>query len=257
MSATAGLPTVLEPPATAASGRRAAGPLLAVGAAVAVLAIAGGVRLWQGDRIAGRMESGKVSPFSLKDLPKQIGPWRATDDPGLDPLIARAAGSTDSINRVYVDDRTGVQLAVLVLYGPAMAMHIHAPEKCYPAAGYVQALPTSQRSLDYPERDGSPGKAKLRTLVYAKGDGPAAERKQVTYTWGCEGRWTTELPNVKSFHRIPGMFKVHIDRRSAPGESAEGDVPTESFLQGLLPEIDARVQAAAKATTPPTATTAR
>ena len=257
MSAIVGPSPVLEPSAAAAPQPRPARRFLMVGAAVAVLAVAGGVRTWQGNQVASRMESGKLSPFPLKDLPKVIGPWRMTDDPGLDPLIARSAGSTDSISRTYADDRTGVRLAVLVLYGPAMGMQIHKPEKCYPVNGYIQALPMSQRPLDYPGRDGSRGKAEVRTLVYAKGEGPAAERKQVTYTWGCLGRWSSELPATKAFHRIPGMFKVHIDRQSAPGESGDADAPAEAFLRELLPEIDARIRTAAKTPAATTAVTAR
>ena len=255
MSATVEPFAVLEDTPPAALPGRGVRRWLAPVAAVAVLAVAGGIRFWQQGQLSGFMASGQVSPFPLKDLPKTIGHWRQISDTGLDPAIARGAGSTDAVNRTYIDDQTGVRLSVLVLYGRAMHMQFHKPEACYPASGYTLASPPSQHPVEYQSHDGQPRHAEVRTLVFAKGEGPAAVRSQVTYAWGRQGHWSTELPNVKAFHRIPGMFKVHIDRMSFPGESGEIDTPAEQFLKDLLPEIDARAKAAT--TQAATATAAR
>ena len=50
----------------------------------------------------------------------------------MDPAIARATGSTDSIFRSYQHRITGQQISVIVLFGPSIEMYVHSPDNCYP-----------------------------------------------------------------------------------------------------------------------------
>ena len=187
------------------------------------------------------MDNGKNCPFALADLPRQLGPWTMTDDQIIDPSIKRGTGAADFLSRTYVDDRTGVAMAALVLYGPALQMHIHSPTVCYPAAGYTLVEGPDFRDVKYTRKDGTEAHATLSALTFARGEGPSAERKQVYYAWGHDGRWSPQLMGPKAYQRVPGMFKVHLDRRSAPGETLDANNPCESLLARLLPEIDSRV----------------
>lgn len=250
MSTIAGPAIAVEPAASPRPRSRAGWAPVRVALAVLALAASGAVRLWQERQIETRMKAGGKLAFKLDDLPKSLGPWQAIDAKVLDPEIARGAGSTDSIARTYADDRTGVQLGVLVLYGPALHMHIHAPERCYPAAGYEKTDGPARRVIEYRRPGGETGQATVANLVFAKGEGPAAELKQVCYAWGYDGRWTPDLMGPKYYQRVPGMFKVHIDRRAAPGETLAAENPSESLLRELLPQIEARLRPAATAAAP-------
>ncbi len=249
MSTIAGPITAAEPAARSVAGPPAParpGPAwLRVALACGILAAAGSVRAWQGQQVRLFMDNGKASPFPLGDLPKTLGPWVMAEDQVLDPAIRRGAGGTDAISRTYVDERTGVALGVLALYGPALHMHLHAPARCYPAAGYALAEEPVRRDIAYTRRDGTEAHATVSALTFTRGEGPAAERKQVYYAWGHDGRWSPDLLSPKAYQRIPGMFKVHLERRAAAGEALDADNPSESLLRSLLPEIDARATAPA------------
>ncbi|MBI1187176.1 MAG: EpsI family protein [Alphaproteobacteria bacterium] len=229
-----------------------------VAVAVGLLATAGTIRLYQESRVRALADQARISPFPLESLPRNLGPWRG-EDTQLDPRIARATGATDRLYRRYVDSRTGTTLEVIVLYGPPAAMFIHAPENCYPSAGYLAVDGPAGRRIPTSERN-----ATFRALVYAKGEGASAERQEVLYAWLLGGRWALDLGVFKQVERIAGMYKVHVGRRVTDRERTSADLPaqaktgqggdaapfeddsanpSEAFLALLVPELEKRVAA--------------
>lgn len=256
------------PPAAPAVAPRRGVPWALVALACALLLGSAAVRLWQARRVGAEIVAGRMPPFTLKDLPLEVGAWKGTDGE-LDPEIASGAGCTGNIARVYEDERTGLRLSVIVLYGPAASVYVHAPEVCYPKAGYAQEMGPIGRVVRYPGPGGAPAQADFASLLYTKGEGGLAEREMVYYAWWHGGSWSPRQLNQKQSERIPGMFKVHVARRAGPFERLRldgvdppglGEEPCESFLKALLPEIDRRIAAnrgdgrrQGGATTPPEA----
>ncbi|MEO6811421.1 MAG: exosortase-associated EpsI family protein [Isosphaeraceae bacterium] len=206
--------------------------------AVALLTTSLAVRVWQGQRFDQVMREGRKPPFTLSSLPVTLGPWQGSDEQ-LDPRIAQATGSTDHVFRSFIDTRTGVQLSVIILYGPAAEVFIHAPDNCYPAQGYHAAEDVVTRVMD-PDGVAAP----FQATIYAKGEGGQAEREDVYHCWYYSGRWTPELPIIKHAERIPGMLKVHVWRRASDGEFRDNYNPCEDFLNRLVPEIQRRLVSA-------------
>lgn len=245
----AGTPDLAEPPpAGPALGGRRPRRVALVLLACLILAGSGALRLVQARRVERAMDSGKVAPFPLKTLPTRFGPWvELADAPRMDPEVTKATGCTDSVFRTYENRQTGTRLVVIVLYGPAASVRIHAPELCYPVSGYTQVGPTRSRAFDIVRPGGGEVPARFSSLHYVKGQGGTAARHQVYYAWRYNDRWTPEALNPKAFQRIPGMYKVHIDRVTAENELiGEGD-PCESFLRELVPELERRMADAARA----------
>jgi hypothetical protein len=226
-------PEVDEP--STGGGRRSPRPLgvwARVVLGCALLAGSGALRYWQQARIEKGLKDGKVSPVPLEGLPKTLGDWEGRDEE-LDPQIARLTGSTDHVFRTYVDGRTGVALDVIVLYGPAVEMKLHAPEQCYPAAGYETAEGPDYRAIET-ERGDIP----FCSLVFTKGEGGQAERQEVYYTWRYGGRWTPHRGAHKEMERTPSMYKVHLARRLTEREARDAGGPCEDFLKLLLPAME-------------------
>jgi hypothetical protein len=165
-------------------------------------------------------------------VPLELGPWRGRPEE-LDPQIARHTGQTDHIFRSYVDTRTGVTLDVIVLYGPAVALKEHAPEQCYPAAGFTIGEGPELRQVPT-----SAGVIPFYALVVTKGEGGAAQPQEIYYTWRYSGRWTPLRGSQKQFERIPAMYKVHLARRMAAAERRDIGNPCQDFLQVLMPALD-------------------
>jgi hypothetical protein len=207
--------------------------------ACALLAAAGGMRWWQEQRVEAVLASGRQSPFSLKNLPMERGDWKVPggSEQALDPEIERVTGCVDYIKRHYVHEMTGVGVDVLVLYGPATIAH--RPEVCYPGAGFT--LVDGPRIRQFDTRGGA--KASFLSLIFAKGEGGAADRQQVFYALrypGLSNQWTEEF-DYKKIARLPGVYKIQLMRRVGENERLDQSNPCESFLETMLPEMERRI----------------
>lgn len=217
-----------------------------VGLAVVLVSVSAGVRVWQQARVESTVLSGWVSPFPLEDLPLELGPWEGHTGE-LDPLIARSAGAVDTIHRSYVDRRTGCRINMIVLYGPASSVYIHAPELCYPTAGYTQVGPKREHKVPLPDGRQIP----FRSLVYAKGEGGPTSREEVYYTWHYNNRWTPYMLSTKRIQRLSGMYKVHLARPVTETEKLGDSDPCQEFLSFLLPELERRINESESHAPPP------
>lgn len=222
-----------EPPGSPATADpRAAAARVA--AAVALLLGSLALREAQASRVDARLRDGRTPPFALAGLPMRVGHWSGTDE-AMEPRIARATGCTDHVFRTYTDARTGTRLGVIVLYGPATEVFIHAPEQCYPAQGYALAEGPEAREV---------GGRSYRSMVFEPGPRGVGARQEVYYSWRLGGTWSPDLPRMKQLERAAGMFKVHLARRVAPGEYRRAGNPCEDFLAALGPELDRRIDEA-------------
>lgn len=208
--------------------------------AVGVVLFGAGLRWRESARmdLARRAEPG----FSgdLARLPLDLGSWIGRDA-DLDPVIARGTGADEHVKRIYRDRRTGVQVEAILLVGPPDAMFIHAPENCYPAAGYRQTDGPAARSIVLDPNTLIP----FRCLVYSKG---VADRQEVYYSWLLGNRWTLDPGPLKDVQRSRRMVKVQIGRVVArteltgphlgSGKDSLIDInPCEDFLKALLPHL--------------------
>jgi hypothetical protein len=209
------------------------------------LGASGGVRAWQDHRFATVLSQVEDSPFPLKDLPRVLGEWRAQEgsETSLDPEIARVAGCSDHVIRIYTNAVTGLSLSVIILFGPAQAVHGHRPEICYPAAGYRPVKETLSRAV----ATGSGPPADFVSQVYARPKDPHQWSQEVYYSFRHGDRWSPDPGRFwKNFRHNPSMFKIQIQRAVAESEQRELKNPTEQFLSLLLPEIERRVAQASR-----------
>lgn len=214
-----------------------------VAVALALVAGSAGVRIWQQGRYDNVLRSGRASPFPLAEVPLELGPWRGVED-HLDPEIASAAGAVDSIFRTYTNQQTGVKVSLILIYGPAAEVRIHAPENCYPTSGYKTVSGPETRRVD-PEGDDPSVPFFAHTFARGGEGGGLSETQRVFCSWFYEGQWSPILASYKRQERIPGMYKLHLARLAAPTEQFDPDVPDpcEDLVALLLPEIQRRLEA--------------
>jgi hypothetical protein len=212
---------------------------LRVAAACSLLLASAGLRVWQERRIQRELLEARERPrFDLAQVPLTFGPWEGVETK-IDPKIARGTGADQIVTRRYTNHDTGAVIDLILLYGPAADVYQHAPELCYPAAGFTLSAGPDDRAIS----SGSLN-APFRALVYSKGEGASADLQEVYYSWWYNDRWTPEIGKQKHFERIPGMFKLHLARRTAPLEKRDVGNPCESLLRELLPDLNRRMAAA-------------
>jgi Protein of unknown function (DUF3485) len=214
-----------------------------VGLAVFLLAASATGRAWQAKRVDQVMRDGRISPFPLAEIPMTLGSWVGKDIP-LDPIIARATGSVDHIQRMYQNTITGQRIELIFLYGPSSQMFIHAPDVCYPGSGFEHIA----GPIGHDITSGDGGHWPFFEVIYRKGEGNTADQQEVYYSWrhfGALGSsvWSPGMITQKRSERIPGMFKVQVARGIKDRELGVRDVgnPCQAFLAQLMPEIERRV----------------
>jgi hypothetical protein len=205
---------------------------------VALVGASAGIRWIRAGRYADMLEAGALPPFPLDELPMVLGPWRG-EDAKLDSEIARVTGASGIASRIYTDGRTGVKLNVIVLYGPAANIFIHSPEVCYPSSGFrlvegplIQNIPVGDKKVPF------------SSLLYEKGFGSVRDRRQVYYTWHHGQTWSPQFLTQKQVDRVPGIFKVHIDRKAGMYEQIDLNDPCIDFLKRLMVDLQQRIDLA-------------
>lgn len=244
----------------AAPPRRAGRLWLQVGLAVVLLGVSAGARAWQSHRVDEVLREGRVAPFPLKSLPYTIANWDGVDIK-VDPEIVRITGATDIVSRTYSNKTTGQRVTLLFLFGPSTGVANHSPEICYPSTGFRLLNGPEFKSVTAEEKKGT---WPFFASAYSRGEGGSADTREVFWTWRYDGRWTPTLLAAKGFERIPGMFKVHVDRpirTAAEMEQLDVGNPCKEFLGVLMPVIDRMIaesgSAAARSTSPVGSTLAR
>lgn len=238
--ATASQSEDLPAPPPARSGGGVAGLWARVGLAVALLAASAAGRAWQARRVDQRLRDGRIAPFAVAELPKALGPWVGSDIT-MDPIIARATGSTEQIQRLYQNTVTGQKVEMIFLFGPSTEMFIHDPGTCYPAAGYERVAGPVLHRITAP---GTAAPWSFQELIYSKGEGGSADQQEVYFSWRYGDAWSPGTLTQKASERIPGMFKVQVARPIRDRELEVRGIgnPCEAFLAYLMPEIDRRIE---------------
>jgi hypothetical protein len=211
-------------------------------AACALLAISGGIRLWRDRQFQTLAQESATCPFPLNELPSTLGSWTlaSASDVQMDPEIARIAGSSDHIIRVYTDQKSGESAKVLVVYGLASSVFGHTPEVCYPAAGYrlVDDPPPVDHELSVA---GSATPVRFRSGFFSKQIGGVSRYEEVYYTFLHNGQWLPEVASRwKQFRYHPGMFKVQLEHPVSGLSKQTENSPTEALLREIVQEIQRR-----------------
>jgi hypothetical protein len=216
-------------------GRSGLGVLVAAVVVCALVLASGGVRWWQVRRVEAMMSRDRESKFPLDSLPMTLGDW-VGEKTELDPVIVARTGSNDLITRRYTNRITGVTIETIILHGPASEIFIHAPDNCYPRAGYTPAGEAMDRAVSC-----GGTRVLFRSVAYTKGDPAHADTQEILYAWRYNGRWTTSVNRPKEMERVPGMYKVQVSRRLLPTESRTVADPCEAFLALMVPALEARI----------------
>ena len=222
-----------EPPSVA--GMRGVGGWVRVGMVCALLVGSGMLRSWQERKIEHGLNVGRAAVVPLEQVPLEIGSWSGVDTV-LDEQIARVTGADKIVTRRYTNRNTGVAIEVILLFGPASNMYIHAPTLCYANAGFETVEGPDTLAL---HTGAEPGETvPFMSAVYSKGTGTRATLQEVYWTWRYSGHWTPLVLKPKQIERLPSMIKVHTARPVLVGERRGANNPNEALLRVLIPEIE-------------------
>lgn len=207
---------------------------LVLGVAVAGLAAAAAYEAVTSDRWGAPADL-RAAAARLDRVPAAFGDWTGTDAPQEDKVL-RAAEAVGHVSRVYRHGKTGAEVTVLLLCGPAGPIGAHAPEYCYAGNGYEpRGTPVAVAVADKSDP------ARVFTYWSArfekKPPSPGVPLR-VCYAWGTDGDWTAATNPRARFALRGALYKLYAVRAEPDPPAADPTAdPVHQFLTAFLPEV--------------------
>jgi hypothetical protein len=209
---------------------------LPLGAALTVVVAAGLVRGYWTDRWRPSAELGQALA-RLGRLHPLLDDWHGKDLE-LDARQVRRAGAAGYFLRAYTREGDKARASVLLMCGRSGPMSVHAPDVCYPGAGFemVDKAPTRCK---VPAGLGS-REAQFWTARFRGADSVVPVYLRLYWAWSVPGGTWKAPDNPRwTFGRRPALYKLYVIRPMAsPEETPEGD-PAVGLVQRFLADLDA------------------
>jgi hypothetical protein len=176
----------------------------------------------------------------LDRVPLAVGDWDgATIDATPDQLPASEPGTV--LLRRYVNRVNGAAVTLFLTVGrPGPIVASHAPDSCYPGAGFACDGPIVRQSVA-PEGGGRANQ--FRVAEYSKTERASPLHLRVFWGWSADGAWQTpDYPRL-AFAGKKRLYKLYVIRQLPKGGEPLDDDPAVAFLRALTPELQKTLMA--------------
>jgi hypothetical protein len=140
------------------------------------------------------------------------------------------ASLAGSLQRHYVNRRTGQKIAIVLVCGRPGPVSIHTPEACYGASGYL---------VGGRRRTAAPGSTgEFWTADAIRTTATEETKVRIFWAWNAGQGWTPADDARITFARAPVLHKLYVVRDLNTLEENTKSDPCLDFMQLLLPELD-------------------
>lgn len=206
------------------------GRSIAVLASIAILLGSGALRRRLRDDPGAALDVARAGKRLGKALPESVGAW-SSREADVDVRGLERAGIAGLVARRYLDARSGVEVTLVLLCGPAGPIAAHSPESCYPGVGFepvsvARRVSTADNVFSVWSED------------FRGGSEVASRDLRVFWAWGDQRGWSApEFPRV-AFAGAPVLFKAYFLHETATANLAPESDPALVFAGAVLPLID-------------------
>ncbi len=169
-----------------------------------------------------------VAAALLEKVSTSLGDWEVQEVEGKPGTVDPALAGT--LQRQYVNRRTGQKVAVVLVCGRPGPVSIHTPEACYGASGYLVGSRT---------RTPAPGSTgEFWTADAIRTTANEETKVRIFWAWSAGEGWTPADDARVTFARRPVLHKLYVVRDLNTLEENSKSDPCLEFMQLLLPELD-------------------
>jgi hypothetical protein len=196
-------------------------------AVVSGLLVAGGYLHGRWTDRWGKPVEPEIAAARYHALPMTIGDW---DGQNVETKQSPSDGLAGTLQRRYVNRKTGQVVSVLLVCGRAGPTSIHTPDVCYGASGFNVATP---------HRLGVDGvKGEFWTADASRQRATEESRVRLFWAWSDGSGWTAPDDPRRTFARRPVLHKLYVLRELDSLDEPLKDDACQAFLQVLLPELE-------------------
>ena len=164
----------------------------------------------------------------VRAIPERIGDWQATSLDELSDDTVKMLRCTGNVFRTYVHRRTGKQISVVFMVGPAGPLAIHTPDVCYRSSNYREYQ--SRRRKPIVDANGIEHDFFVTTF---QENNVGKRLLRVYYSWNHDQRWRAPGGARSAFAGVPMLYKIQV---------ATHDVDRDEDTRGGTKEVDAAEQ---------------
>jgi Protein of unknown function (DUF3485) len=172
----------------------------------------------------------KSAAEKLQELPHSFGSWKMVKEEQLAKEAAEVLHCYSSVQRVYVHEKSGVQVSFVILFGPVGPISVHTPEICYSSQEYSVA--TQRVAMIVPATEGENDQLWDLRL---KANRVTGQPLRVIYGWTSNGTWQASQRPRFSFAGQHYLYKMQLAVAVPPNES--NHAYCEDFLKAFLPAL--------------------
>lgn len=170
-------------------------------------------------------------------IPATIGNWTSTDSE-ISDREKEVAGIDGYIRRTYTNQRTGYEVHLTILCGPAGPIAVHPPTACFEGIGYTLAsgpVPATLKSADQSTT------WQFNRSSFRQGDASVPEIVRVFWGWSTDGVWQSPANPRIAFRGQPFLYKIYVTDSWIEDTGDTALPQAEAFLRDALPVIQAAV----------------
>ena len=162
----------------------------------------------------------------LERVPLTIGEWQGSPAE-YDQRVVRRFGFAGLLSRRYVNQKTGEEMAALVVCGRPGPIAAHGPEICYAGEGYEAVAPAVKRGV------GSHG---FWMCDFQKPEIAGLRCLRVYWSWSSTGEWVAAESPRLMFARSPVLYKLYLIRDTTLSRDHVQDATCMEFAGEFLRE---------------------
>jgi Protein of unknown function (DUF3485) len=194
-------------------------------------------------RMSGRFEGSSMTEEQfaslLKNVPMEIGDWKATELPVSDE-VRETAGARGYVSREYKNTITGDRVNVWLIVGHAKDVIRHTPDICYPSSGFTMRAP--ENSLQSFVFDGQ-NLGDFFTNTFVKADETGRRLVRVFWSWhkpNEEGAVEWKAPEIVrwEFGNARSLFKLYFSNDMKDYRETTEESSSMKFAKEFLPKLD-------------------
>jgi len=211
----------------------------AVGVAVVLITSMSVVQGIWSDRWSRENPEAELFAERLKDVPLNFGDWEGVDTK-VGPSGLKGAGAIGHISRVYKNSNTGEVVSLFIICGHSRDVSWHAPNQCYPRAGYEQHHERLRHTIRFAGgQDEEPRTAQFWRAEFEKATDQRIDKQRVFWAWNADGEWLApEIPKTE-FGNLRALYKMYfITHLPAVGDPKPAEMSASiGFGQEFLPLV--------------------
>jgi Protein of unknown function (DUF3485) len=169
----------------------------------------------------------------LQQLPLTVGDWQG-ETQELDRRVVQRAGFSGYVSRIYRNQR-GVEVSLLIGWGPPGPLSVHTPEVCYGASGFAM---TNAVERCTPYKAGSSTTGEFWRSTFTSRTTGSIDRRRVIWSWNKNGIWQAPDNPRWTLAGTPVLYKLYATQQFLPVSDAADGHEVEDFLREFLPEVD-------------------